>query len=597
MHQTLQKLNIRFVALVLIAMLLITLIPTAAAAESGSCGNGVTWSLSAGTLTISGSGAMYDYGELNKAPWVAYADSIRSVVVGDGVTKIGNFAFSQMENLTAVTIADSVQEIGNYAFFECAGLVTLNLGNGVKTIGQSAFECCTGLKAVRLPDSLETLRFHAFYRCESLLSITIPASVTTLEATVFAYCTSLCTAVVQANITELPHWTFYGCYNLQSVTITAKITTVAAEAFHSCSELKDAYYGGSGDVAEKIQQQIAADTALNNFVTGHEPKPEESTGHSSVTTEQKEDSLVTTDRTQSTDADSIVHSQTVTTQTTTGTTTSVVVDAVLEPGSGWEDVNSALEDAMNKVPSGSSVGKAEVNIHLKEDTISGSNLGQFAESNAQLNIHTPQGAIWHINGADLSNVELADNYRLSFSLLPLSEKSEKQYAAVGENDAFTVVFDGLVDIKVEVELPLGRAYALDKAVFFSPEGDGYQRKQAVVVDRAGMAHFYLGYVTAGTEYLIGINVGTAEIPGDSYEDAIIPDSMQDMFPGLEHLQPLEYVITGQTSSWGMDIGQVTLILVIVLVVVVAGVGFTMFYMNKRRLKNGYVPETDDEEEE
>ena len=596
MHQTLQKLNIRFVAVVLIAMLLITLIPTAAAAESGSCGNGVTWSLSAGTLTISGSGSMYDYGELNKAPWMAYADSIRSVVVGDGVTKIGNFAFSQMENLTAVTIADSVQEIGNYAFFECSGLVTLNLGNGVKTIGQSAFECCTGLKVVRLPNSLETLRFHAFYRCESLLSITIPASVTTLEATVFAYCSSLCTAVVQANITELPHWTFYGCYNLQSVTITAKITTVGAEAFHDCSELTDAYYGGSGDVAQKIQQQIATDTdTLKNFVSEHEPG--QSTGHSSTTTEWDEESSTITDKTQSSDQDSIVHTQTVTTQTTTGTTTSVVVDAVLEPGSDWEDVNKAYEDALNKAPSGSNVGNAEVNIHLKEDVISGANLNQFAGSKAELNIHTPQGAIWHINGEDLSGVQLAESYRLSFTLLPLSEKNEKQYATVGEYDAFTVVFDGVVDIKVEVELPLGRDYALDKAVFFSPEGDGYQRKQAVVVDREGLAHFYLGYVTAGTEYLIGINVGTSEVPGDSYADAIIPDSMQDMFPGLEHLQPLEYVITGQTSSWGMDIGQVTLILVIVLVVVVAGVGFTMFYMNKRRLKNGYVPETDDEDEE
>lgn len=588
--------NRTIVALLMVAMLLMTLIPTAAAAESGSCGDGVTWSLSGGTLTFSGDGAMYDYGELNKAPWMEYADSIRCVVIGDGVTKIGSFAFFQLPNLTAVTIADTVQEIGNYAFFDCSGLVTLDLGYGVKTIGQSAFELCTGLKVVRLPDSLETLRFHAFYRCESLLSITIPASVTTLEATVFAYCTSLCTAVVQANITELPHWTFYGCYNLQSVTITAKITTVGAEAFHGCSDLTDAYYGGSGDVAQQIQQQIATDTdTLKNFVTEHEPG--QSTGHSSTTTEWDEESSTITDKTQSSDQDSIVHTQTVTTQTTTGTTTSVVVDAVLEPGSDWEDVNKAFEDALNKAPSGSSVGKAEVNIHLKEDTISGANLDQFAGSKAELNIHTPQGAIWHINGEDLSNVQLAENYRLSFTLLPLSEKNDKQYAAVGEYDAFTVVFDGLVDIKVEVELPLGRDYALDKAVFFSPEGDAYQRKQAVVVDRAGLAHFYLGYVTAGTEYLIGINVGTAEIPGDSYEDAIIPDSMQDMFPGLEHLQPLEYVITGQTSSWGMNIGQVTLILVIVLVVVVAGVGFTMFYMNKRRLKNGYVPKTDEEDEE
>ena len=585
-------------ALLMVAMLLISLIPTATAAETGSCGNGVSWSLSAGSLTISGNGDMYNYGELNKAPWMKYADSIRSVTVGEGVTGIGSFAFFQLKNLTAVSIADTVQEIGNYAFLACPSLVVLDLGKGVKTIGQSAFELCTALKGVRLPNSLETLRFQAFYRCEGLLSITIPASVTTLEATVFAYCTSLRTAVVQANISELPHWTFYGCTALASVTITEKITSLGAEVFKDCDDLTDAFYGGTGDVAEQIQQQIETETdPLKNFITGHKPPANQSTGHSSTTTDWSEGSVTTTDRTQSTDSDSIVNSQTVTTQTTTGTTTSVVVDAVLEPGSSWEDVDKAYEDALKKAPSGADLEYAQVNIYVKDEpTISGADLGMFAGDKVELNIHTSQGAVWHIQGENLKGVELSDSYRLTFTLLPLKDKNDKQYAAVGGYDAFTVVFDTLVDIKVEVELPLGEGYALSKAVFFSPEGDNYQRMQAVVVDLKGLAHFYLGHVTSGTEYLIGINVGTSDVAGDSYEDAIIPDTLGDVYPGLEQMQPIEYVITGRTSSWGMDIGQVTLILVGVLVVVIVAVGVVMFTLNKRRLKNGYVPELDEDDE-
>lgn len=585
-------------ALVMVAMLLITLIPAAAAAESGNCGNGVTWTLSAGNLTISGNGAMYDYGELNKAPWMQYADSVRSVTVSDGVTKIGSFAFYQLQNLVAVNIADSVQEIGNYAFLGCPAMVMLDLGNGVKTIGQGAFEHCTALKGVRLPDSLQTIRFRAFYQCESLLSITIPASVTTMEATAFAYCTSLHTAVVQASITELPHWTFYGCHNLASVTITSKINTLGAEVFKDCDGLTDAFYGGTGDVAQQIQQQIQTDTdALKNFVTDYEPTPGQATGSSSTTTQWGEGSVTTTDRTQSADTDSIINSQTTTTQTTTGTSTSVVVDAVLEPNSDWEDVKEAYQNAVNKAPSGSNVGNAEVNIYLKDEpTVSGADLSIFAGNKVELNIHTPQGAVWHINGENLNNAQLAESYRLSFTLLPLKDKNDKQYAVLGSYDAFTVVFDALLDIKVEVDLPLGKGYALSKATFFSPEDDSYRKMQAVVVDREGLAHFYLGYVTSGTQYLIGINVPADGVAGDSYEDAIIPDTLGDIYPNLENLKPIEYVITGRKSSWGMDIGQVTLILVIVLVVVVVAVGVVMFTMNKRRLKNGYVPDIDDEEE-
>ena len=122
----------------------------------------------------------------------------------------------------------------------------------------------------------------------------------------------------------------------------------------------------------------------------------------------------------------------------------------------------------------------------------------------------------------------------------------------------------------------------------------YERMQAVVVDRKGLAHFYLAYVTKDTEYLIGVNVGTAD-DASNYRDAIIPDTLQDMFGYAEQMLPPEYVITGRKSSWGMSASQVTWILVGVLGVSVIAVGVVMFSLNKRKLKNGYIPDTDGEE--
>lgn len=600
MHQTLKKLNTRLVALVLMAILLVTLIPAAAAAEdSGNCGNGVNWELSGGTLTISGTGNMYNYGETTSAPWAQYAESIRTVTVADGVSQIGAFAFFKLPNLVAVNLADSVKEIGKYAFYGCKELVVLDLGNGVQTIGESVFEQCVALKQVRLPNSLKTLRFHAFFRCESLLSIVIPASVTELEPTVFAYCTALRSAVVLADIEELPHWTFYGCDQLSSVSITGKITKVGAEAFHACTNLTSASYGGAGEQAEQILQQIqqqveASGSELNSFVPGMEPRPE--TGSSSVTTEEITGGTSTVDRSHTTNDSSSVHTQVTTNQTNGGTSASVEVDAVVEQPEGWETLEQAYQDALKKLPSGTKDDKPQVNVYLKgEPIVSGGDLNRFAGTNVHMMIHTSQGAVVHINGKDLSGEELEDSYNLSFTLRPLTEKTDAQSAAIGMADGFTVVFHSLLNFKVEVELPLGEQYVLDKATFFSPEKKNtYERMQSVVVDRKGLAHFYLAYVTKDTEYLIGVNVGPVDDATD-YRDAIIPDTLQDMFSYAEQMLPVEYVITGRKSSWGMNASQVTWILVGVLGASVIAVGVVMFSLNKRKLKNGYIPDTDGED--
>jgi hypothetical protein len=148
----------------------------------------VTATLSGGTLTISGSGNMVDYVHHylpnlnNPAPWDW--NSINSVVIGTGVTNIGDYAFSGCRNLTSVSIPNGVTYIGEAAF-ESTKLTSVNIPSGVTSIGDYAFSFNTTLTSVTLPNGLLSIGDGAFNLCVNLTSLTIPASVQTLGCALF----------------------------------------------------------------------------------------------------------------------------------------------------------------------------------------------------------------------------------------------------------------------------------------------------------------------------------------------------------------------------------------------------------------------------
>ncbi len=141
------------------------------AEDSGTCGDNLTWTYEDGTLTISGTGTMASY-DSDDAPWYSsYKSSITTVVIKDGVTSIGNYAFFYCTNLTSITIPDSVT-----------------------SIGKGAFWCCTSLTSVTIPNGVISIGSWAFYTCSSLTSIIISGSVTFIGDCAFDYCSKLTTA-------------------------------------------------------------------------------------------------------------------------------------------------------------------------------------------------------------------------------------------------------------------------------------------------------------------------------------------------------------------------------------------------------------------
>ena len=209
-----------------------------ASVESGTCGENVKWTLTKdGTLTISGTGAMTDYVFSDGAPWRSFRSQVKTVVIENGVTSIGNNAFYNCSSLTSVTIPKSVTSIGESAFGDCTSLTSVTIPNSVTSIGKGAFYNCSSLTSVTIPNSVTSIGEDAFYNCTSLTRVTIPSSVTSIEASTFSRCSSLTSVTIPNGVTHIAANTFSGCSALTSVTIPNSVTSIGDSAFDDCTSL------------------------------------------------------------------------------------------------------------------------------------------------------------------------------------------------------------------------------------------------------------------------------------------------------------------------------------------------------------------------
>jgi hypothetical protein len=194
-----------------------------------------TWCISDGTLTISGEGAMRNYGwdiiagHVHTPPWMAHQNLFTAVIIENGVTSIGDWAFQYCTDLTSITIGNSVTTIGVGAFLGCTGLTEVTIPNSVTTIERLAFRGCTGLTSVIIGNSVTTIGLEAFRDCTGLTSVTIGNSVTTIGWAAFRGCIGLREVVNYANIPQVINSSvFEDIPNMHSITLLVPFQAIEA---------------------------------------------------------------------------------------------------------------------------------------------------------------------------------------------------------------------------------------------------------------------------------------------------------------------------------------------------------------------------------
>ena len=163
---------------------------------------------------------------------------ITDLIIPEGVTSIGNYAFYNCSSLTSVNIPNSVTSIGKFAFDCCSSLTSINIPNGVTSIGIYAFRGCGALTSIDIPNSVTSIEFGLFDCCSSLTSITIPNSVTSIGEQAFARCSSLETVVIGDGVSTIERYAFQDCNKIKSITLGSNVSKICEYNFINCEDLE-----------------------------------------------------------------------------------------------------------------------------------------------------------------------------------------------------------------------------------------------------------------------------------------------------------------------------------------------------------------------
>ena len=237
------------------------------AAASGSCGENAIWELSQnGTLRILGSGEMWDWNWNSPAPWDAYRESILAVIIEEGVTNVGAFAFYDCGKLTSVTFSESLTSIGFSAFSNCSSLTCLSIPASVTSIGSMAFASCTGIEHIYVDDNnpnykseddvLLTRDGSELILCSASKTGTyeIPAGVERICWAAFNDCKGLDSVRFPESLRSIESYAFWNCTGLTEITLPEGLLRIDGGAFENTnihevtlpSSLRE-ITGGTGD--------------------------------------------------------------------------------------------------------------------------------------------------------------------------------------------------------------------------------------------------------------------------------------------------------------------------------------------------------------
>lgn len=183
------------------------------------------------TASIDRQGMSGNYPELDS---IVIPDTVSYLGVKYAVKSIGDYAFSNSENLTKVVIPDHIQSIGSDAFNSCKNLTSVTLPQGVDTLFR-VFSRCFALRRITIPESVTSV-LVLFYGCINLDSVVLPPNITQLIGT-FADCRSLQYVSLPDSLKTIGRMTFSDCQSLRSITIPSNVKEVSFQAFKDCSAL------------------------------------------------------------------------------------------------------------------------------------------------------------------------------------------------------------------------------------------------------------------------------------------------------------------------------------------------------------------------
>ncbi|MBQ9014944.1 MAG: leucine-rich repeat domain-containing protein [Firmicutes bacterium] len=256
--------------------------------EDGEKGN-ISWKFRNGLLKLSGSGGVYTIGSKTGETWddKGLGDQIERIEIEEGITAIGESAFTSIDSLKEVTVHGYMTLIGKRAFDNCGNLEKVVLERKVVEIGESAFEnggyeltvngvietigkggfngCShlilnanvtemvkspsvfVGLRELTLGENVTAIPANLFRRCIMLEEVTIPDTVTSIRPGAFADNPALKRVVLGKGLDTVTSSVFYECSGLEEVTIPSSVKTIEEDAFvaDGYDYLKDIYYDGS----------------------------------------------------------------------------------------------------------------------------------------------------------------------------------------------------------------------------------------------------------------------------------------------------------------------------------------------------------------
>ena len=238
------------------------------AANSGSCGEGLTWKLSSGTLTISGTGWMKDF--FGDVPWYSQRMQIKKITISEGVTSIGQHAFEDCINVTSISIPDSMRELNDYCFSACKSMESITIPKSVTRIDNNVFDACEKLtdiyyggtnaswknitSVIGLGDNVTIHSTGVFTgKCGDNLTWTIDNNeVLTISGTGripdyntssgenntapwYGYAYQIKKVVLGSGVQNIGNDAFAGCYCMTDITIPDTVSSIGSGAFSHCA--------------------------------------------------------------------------------------------------------------------------------------------------------------------------------------------------------------------------------------------------------------------------------------------------------------------------------------------------------------------------